>query len=96
VVPLTGFLCVYPRLRDTKSVDRLWQALRDGETVANLSRVGKSYGQGCIKVEPRALETLPIPRRLASRLALRSVAPDLPWDAPDAGVTVPAETSVAK
>lgn len=61
VRPLTGFLCVYPRDPDPAHVARLWTALQDPATVANLSRVGKSYGDGAIKVEPRALERLVIP-----------------------------------
>ncbi|MFN8483188.1 MAG: N-6 DNA methylase [Anaerolineae bacterium] len=60
-VPLTGFLCVYPRSEDTAFVDGLWHILQHPATVANLSLVGKSYGGGAIKVEPRALERLRIP-----------------------------------
>lgn len=60
VVPLTGFLCVYPHRKDLESVERLWQVLQHPETIANLSLVGKSYGGGAIKVEPRSLERLPI------------------------------------
>lgn len=60
VVPLTGFLCIYPRRPDAAFVDRLWAVLRHPETVANLALVGKSYGSGAIKVEPRALERLPL------------------------------------
>ena len=60
VVPLTGFLCVYPHRSDTESVERLCQILQHPETIANLSLVGKSYGGGAIKVEPRSLERLPI------------------------------------
>ncbi len=60
VVPLTGFLCVYPRRHDSIFIGRLWEVLRHPETVANLSLVGKSYGSGAIKVEPRALERLPL------------------------------------
>jgi hypothetical protein len=60
ILPLTGFLCVYPRSNEPESVDRLGRALRHPETIANLRLVGKSYGQGCIKVEPRALERLPL------------------------------------
>lgn len=60
VVPLTGFLCVYPRRDDHFFVEQLGQVLVDPRTVANLARVGKSYGDGAIKVEPRALERLPL------------------------------------
>ncbi len=73
VVPLTGFLCVYPHRDDIESVERLWQALRHPETIANLSLVGKSYGGGAIKVEPRSLERLPIPKQVAT--SLEFVAP---------------------
>jgi hypothetical protein len=61
VVPLTGFLCVYPRSQDPADIEWLWAALRRPDTVANLALVGKSYGAGAIKVEPRSLERLPIP-----------------------------------
>ncbi|HEV2237865.1 MAG TPA: hypothetical protein VGR57_14495, partial [Ktedonobacterales bacterium] len=61
VLPLTGFLCVYPRDTDPHSLMQLWTVLQHPDTVANLARVGKSYGSGAIKVEPRALESLPIP-----------------------------------
>lgn len=61
VLPLTGFLCVYPRQDKPEFIDRLWQVLRHPDTVKNLAVVGKSYGSGAIKVEPRALERLPLP-----------------------------------
>lgn len=61
VVPLTGFLCVYARRDDTVFKEKLWRVLSHPLTVANLAKVGKSYGHGAIKVEPRALESLPIP-----------------------------------
>jgi hypothetical protein len=61
VLPLTGFLCVYPRQQDSHNVARLWRLLQDPVTIANLVLVGKSYGDGAIKVEPRALERLPLP-----------------------------------
>lgn len=60
-LPLTGFLCVYPRSTDPESIERLWRVLRHPATIANLGLVGKTYGSGAIKVEPRALERLPIP-----------------------------------
>lgn len=60
-LPLTGFLCVYPHSDDPRYVEQLWKVLRHPETVRNLSRVGKSYGSGAIKVEPRGLERLPLP-----------------------------------
>lgn len=61
VVPLTGFLCVYPRDSRPAAIEKLWNVLSHPDTIARLSRVGKSYGGGAIKVEPRGLERLPIP-----------------------------------
>lgn len=70
VVPLTCFLCVYPRDERPEAQERLWRVLRHPDTVANLRLVGKSYGEGAIKVEPRALERLPIPRRVIEESGL--------------------------
>ena len=61
VMPLTGFLCLYPKRNDPTFIAGLWRVLQRPETVAALSSVGKSYGDGAIKVEPRALERLPLP-----------------------------------
>jgi len=62
VVPLTGFLCIYP----TPGIElaKLWRVLQDPQVNENLKLVGKSYGGGAIKVEPRKLEQLPIPIEL--------------------------------
>lgn len=65
-LPLTGFLCVYPHQTDPASLEKLWKILRHPETVQNLARVGKSYGSGAIKVEPRSLERLPLPAHLTA------------------------------
>ncbi len=61
VVPLTGFLCVYPHDTSREATERLWRALNHPETIANLAFAGKSYGGGAVKVEPRQLDTLEIP-----------------------------------
>jgi len=61
VVPLTGFLCIYPKNNAPQYIEQLWRILSHPETIANLSVVGKSYGDGAIKVEPRFLKKLPIP-----------------------------------
>ena len=74
VVPLTGFLCVYPHRTDQPSVNALWQVLRHQDTVANLALVGKSYGGGAIKVEPRALERLPIPSSVLAEIESSGIA----------------------
>ncbi len=70
VVPLTGFLCVYPRNSDEKSIAQIWKILNHPDVIANLSRIGKSYGDGAIKVEPRLLEKLPIPEHVIERSGL--------------------------
>jgi hypothetical protein len=64
VVPLTGFLCVYPWDRSERHVRKLWQALNHPDTLANLAFVGKSYGGGALKVEPRQLDALEIPQHV--------------------------------
>jgi hypothetical protein len=61
IIPLTGFLCVYPKNEDNEFVERLWKILNHPDTISNLTLIGKSYGDGAVKVEPRALERLPIP-----------------------------------
>jgi adenine-specific DNA-methyltransferase len=70
VVPLTGFLCVYPRVEDKLFIEKLWYVLSHPATVSNLFLVGKSYGSGCIKVEPRALEKLPLPEDVVKKVKL--------------------------
>lgn len=61
VLPLTSFLCVYPHDDSNAAVRNLCRALNDARTLANLNRVAKSYGNGAMKVEPRALERLLLP-----------------------------------
>ena len=68
VIPLTSFLCVYPTAFAVGRMDDLWEILRSRRTVENLALVGKSYGSGAIKVEPRSLERLPIPDDLVDKL----------------------------
>jgi adenine-specific DNA-methyltransferase len=74
VVPLTGFLCVYPVSLDI-SHSKLWRLLQHPNTIGNLHLVGKSYGGGAIKVEPRALERLPIPAEALTDADLMAAAP---------------------
>ncbi len=72
IVPLTGFLCLYPHHDDEQSTENLWQLLRRPDVVDNLARIGKSYGDGAIKVEPRSLENLPLPADAIQQLGLNS------------------------
>lgn len=71
VLPLTVFLCVYPHNNEPGFIEKLWQLLQHPQTRANLGAVGKSYGAGAIKVEPRALEQLPLPDAVAASLGLK-------------------------
>lgn len=71
VVPLTGFICVYPNRTDEESVKNLWRALNDQDTLEKLSLVGKSYGSGAIKVEPGNLRKLPIPESVVEKYNLK-------------------------
>jgi adenine-specific DNA-methyltransferase len=64
VLPLTSFLCVYPKKENKEFIENLWKVLRYPETLSNLSLIGKSYGSGAIKVEPRSLEKLPLSKKL--------------------------------
>lgn len=77
LMPLTGFLCVYPRHSDATFINQLWSILRHPDVIGNLSLVGKSYGSGAIKVEPRSLEKLRIPQWvvLQSGIPYRKVTP---------------------
>jgi len=70
VVPLTGFLCVYPRSDEPDFVEKLWAVLNHPKTISNLPLVGKSYGSGCVKVEPRSLERLPLPISVVQEVGL--------------------------
>jgi hypothetical protein len=74
VVPLTGFLCVYPWDNSNEYREKLWRALNHPKTIANLLFVGKSYGGGAIKVEPRKLDSLEIPQSVLAEVGLAPVA----------------------
>lgn len=75
VVPLTGFLCVYPWNNDDDQLHRLWRALNHPDTLANLIFVGKSYGGGALKVEPRQLDGLEIPSHVIGSCGLALARP---------------------
>jgi hypothetical protein len=76
-IPLTGFLCIYPRQDDSEHNEKLLRALRHPQTIANLKFVGKTYGGGAIKVEPRALERLSIPVHILREVGIEpSLVPD--------------------
>ena len=72
VVPLTGFLCVYPWDTDREAVRQFWRALNHPNTIKNLAFAGKSYGGGAVKVEPRQLDTLEIPESVLNEVGLKS------------------------
>ena len=77
VVPLTGFLCIYPHSNEKRYIDNLWKILQHPDTVSNLQFVGKSYGSGALKVEPRALENLPISSVLVNQFNLQPFQSEL-------------------
>jgi adenine-specific DNA-methyltransferase len=70
IIPLTSFLCVYPKSDDKKFLESLWGILNHPDTISNLAQIGKSYGDGAIKVEPRSLEKLPIPASVIEQMGL--------------------------
>ncbi|HET7623983.1 MAG TPA: N-6 DNA methylase [Verrucomicrobiae bacterium] len=72
VVPLTGFLCVYPWEKNKETVRKLWRALNHPDTIRNLTFAGKSYGGGAVKVEPRQLDNLEIPFSVIQEVGLKS------------------------
>lgn len=78
VIPLTGFLCVYPLSNEKEYIESLWTILQHPDTISNLQLVGKSYGSGAIKVEPRSLERLPIPTALVKKFNLLKKRESIP------------------
>lgn len=70
-LPLTGFLCIYLQPEIERDLVAATKVLNDPRTIANLYRVGKSYGGGALKVEPRSLEKLPIPKAVLEEHGLR-------------------------
>ncbi|MEM6966888.1 MAG: SAM-dependent methyltransferase, partial [Bacteroidota bacterium] len=72
VLPLTGFLCVYPHKKEKSYINKLWKILNHEDTIKNLRLVGKSYGSGAIKVEPSGLKKLPIPEYLVKEFQLEA------------------------
>ncbi|MCU0783633.1 MAG: SAM-dependent methyltransferase [Verrucomicrobia bacterium] len=70
IVPLTGFLCVYPWDTTQVGARKLWRALNHPDTQANLSFVSKSYGGGALKTEPRQLDQLEIPQSVLDEVGL--------------------------
>jgi len=70
VLPLTAFLCVYPKCNGQEYTNSLWKALNHPDTLANLHLVGKSYGSGAIKVEPGNLGKLLIPKHVVEKFGL--------------------------
>ena len=74
VLPLTGFLCVYSLSNEPNFNENLWLALNHPDTLFNLQFVGKSYGSGAIKVEPRSLEKLIIPNQIIEKFRLPNLS----------------------
>jgi adenine-specific DNA-methyltransferase len=73
-VPLTCLLCIYPFDSSPDHLKRLWEVLSDPRTLENLRLVGKSYGAGSLKVEPGALQKLPLPDEVVEAAGLSNLA----------------------
>ncbi len=71
VVPLSNFSCVYPKSDSAEFLEAFTASLHHPDTLAGLPFVGKSYGSGAVKVEPRALERLTIPAHVTREVGLR-------------------------
>lgn len=69
-LPLNGFLCIYPKDTEASYLNKLIQIINREEVLKNLFLVGKSYGSDAVKVEPRAIERLPIPEKLLKEVGL--------------------------
>lgn len=70
VLPLNGFLCIYLKKGMEPYLDKLIEIINHEEVLKNLFLVGKSYGSDAVKVEPRAIERLPIPDYLIKKMRL--------------------------
>lgn len=70
VLPLTGFLCVYPFDDSPEAVEKLWRAVNHPDTLPNLAFAAKSYGSGALKAEPRQLDQLLIPSYVLEKVGL--------------------------
>lgn len=75
-IPLTAFLCLYPLDGRPGQIKSLWQALNHATTQSNLAYVGKSYGRGAIKVEPRQLERLEVPIHVLEEVGWQHDGPE--------------------
>lgn len=60
-LPLNGFLCIYPKRNVEDKLEELLEVINHSQVLENLFLVGKSYGSDAVKVEPRAIERLPLP-----------------------------------
>jgi adenine-specific DNA-methyltransferase len=69
-VPLTCLLCIYPFDSSPENIEKLWQVFSDPRTLENLRLVGKSYGNGALKVEPRSLQELQLPQDVLLEVGL--------------------------
>ena len=54
--------------------EKLIELLNHKDVLKNLFLVGKSYGSDAVKVEPRAIERLPIPEYVANQFGMGKTA----------------------
>lgn len=69
-LPTNSFIAVYPLSGDRSYVTALFRVLRRPEVLEGLQWIGKSYGDGAVKVEPRSLDQLEIADSVASEEGL--------------------------
>ena len=66
---LTAYHGIYLKSSDTDLIDELFAYLCSDEAAEQLKQHERIYAEGLRKLEPRDVESLPIPRQLATRLA---------------------------
>jgi predicted RNA methylase len=78
-VPLNVFLCLYPKVPlDGKRVEAVWRYLNSDEGLRRFTYLARNYGEDTLKVEPRVLENLEIPREVVGGFGLLKYMPSSP------------------
>jgi len=70
-IPLNVFLCLYPKTPMSKeSILRIWRYLNSEEALKQFNYLARNYGENTLKIEPRILDLLAIPREIIEELNL--------------------------
>ena len=68
VVPLNVFLCLKPKIPlSKKTIESIWKYLNSPEALSQFKQLARNYGEDTLKIEPRLLDELEIPRELLSK-----------------------------